>query len=239
MNDELETRPITTVIETTPDTPQEGEPMPLTLEMLNTQIMILRVEVDALKQRFETLIPPQQITAMYERVEKLIDDAMKRFGQIEFSVAKVEAMHESMQKLIQLSEERGKSQEFSNRALSSLLGYDIGNPTAPRIGLSIFEVINQSNETADSAAQTVDAIREEMAQYRFDSVQTLSIAKQITEYHAKNEAVLTAVVQNAQRWKGLQDAIQKVISDPRILIPALTALGGGGVAIAKLIEVLF
>lgn len=237
-DDNLDTKPLTTVIESAPDAP-EGEAMPLTLDMLNTQIQILRIEMDALKQRFETLMTPQQITAMFERVETLTNSVLQRFSELEFSAAKVDAINATLQTLVRADSERKQSYEFIQRALSSLLGYDISSPAAPRIGLSIFEIVNQSNETSDSAAKQVDAVREEMAQFRYDSVQMLAISKQIADYHAKNEAALTAVAQNAQRWKGIQDAAKAVLSNPRILIPALGALGGSGAAVAKLIEALF
>lgn len=241
MTDLNDTKPLpeTAPKDAPPDTPQEGATMPLTLEILNTQVQILRVEVDALKQRFETLMTPQQITAMFERVEALMNSVMTRFSEIEFSAAKVDAISTALQTLLRADVERRQSHEFVQRALSSLLGYDISNPGAPRIGLSIFETMKQTDETAEKAANDVEAVREEMAQHRYDGVQMLAVAKQIADYHAKNEAALTAVAENAMRWKGVQDAIKKVLNDPRILIPALSALGGGGVAVAKLIEVLF
>lgn len=233
---DLDTKELKTPKDAPPDA-TEGEPM-LTLELLNTQLMILRVEVDALKQRFETLMTPQQITEMFTRVETLMNSVMQRFSEIEFSAAKVDAISTALQTLLRADVERRQSHEFVQRALSSLLGYDISNPAAPRIGLSIFETINQTNETADSAIKRVDAIVEEITQVRLDSVKMLTAAEKIEAYHTKHEAAFAAIAQNAQRWKSVQEAVKTVASNPKLLIPTVAAFGSGLVVAPEALKVI-
>lgn len=216
---------------------------------LTMEVTLTRTEVRSMREtydaKFAGLMTPQQITLMNQqisdetikRVEELLNGVTSRFGEIEFSAARLDSIDKKLADRATAAAESDRKQDAVIGWINIMAARDVTDPDSKAIAEPYFDVTKRLATEANALSL---ATAREINEWRTDhalAMQTINTGiETVKEIAAELKPLAQSAAQNAQRWKLVQDALKNVLSNPRLLLPTVAALGGGAVLTPEVIK---
>lgn len=229
---------------------------------LTMRVTLNEAKVESMDAKIASFMTPQQIEAMnrriadetVRRVEALLNGVTSQFGEIQFSASQVQALTEQLNGIAaQLTQRSAEAAQDRNAAIqdrtalnavvrfiNTLAADDVTNPDSKKTSKSWFERMEESIKTSDERSLSAAL---EVSQWRVDNAESTHELKDgiaaVKEIAAELKPHAIAAAQNAQRWKGVQDALKAVLSNPKLLLPTAALFGGGAIVTPEVLKVVW
>lgn len=225
-----------------PDKPQEGAVMPDTPENLTIRVTALEIWKQTYETntnaRFDNLLTPEQIKTLIQESNR----------EVRSEIADLTA---SSNRMIETNQQRTETvngwMDASREAWIGIFGKDITKKGSEKVAPSIFDRMADLEKKGDDAHNRADAATLEVSEMRADHIEAVgradaarleyeklkplfeTLQQTVSGLHAAQEAERLKHEVQRERVKRVTESLQRILTDPRLLFPALAALGGGAV----------
>lgn len=241
-----DTQELMTVIEPTPDTPQEGASMPIEIPpgddglrshviRLTMRVTLTEAKVESMDARIASFMTPQQIADMIKaaiddsvkRVETLVNTIAVTVGDNVFDSARIDSIDAKLATRAENAAESDRKLDRVIQFINTLAADDVTDPDSKPSGMSWFTRVEQMAKAADDRAHNAAL---EISQARLDHVEAIRKADEQAAALAKQNAQIAPLVVLAVKAQALVDLTSRVMRN-RVTMALLVAAFGGGMAL--------